>query len=92
MQAEPSPTTGTFNMSLVMNKTVHSERISSPWDTSSNGAHDEGSLGAFEFKPRIRSSMSSGLSPLGAWVILITFLLFSCKMNYVYQFYGLNLP
>nr|XP_010908582.1 WRKY transcription factor SUSIBA2 isoform X2 [Elaeis guineensis] len=66
MKAEPSPTTGTFNMSLVMNKAVHSERKSSPRDTSSNDAHHEGHHGAFEFKPHIRSSMNSGLSPLGA--------------------------
>ncbi|XP_010905301.1 WRKY transcription factor SUSIBA2 isoform X1 [Elaeis guineensis] len=65
MKAEPSPTTGTFSMPSLMNKAVCSDTISSPRDSNSN-ACDEESSAAFEFKRHMRSSMNSGLSPLGA--------------------------
>ncbi|XP_008800640.2 WRKY transcription factor SUSIBA2-like isoform X2 [Phoenix dactylifera] len=65
MKAEPSPTTGTFNMALVMNKTVCSDTISSPRDSNTSACVEENSA-AFEFKRPVRSSINSGLSPLGA--------------------------
>ncbi|KAG1342172.1 WRKY transcription factor SUSIBA2 [Cocos nucifera] len=65
LYAEPSPTTGTFNMPSLMNKAICSGTISSPRDTNSS-ACDEESSAAFEFKCHMRSSMNSGLSPLGA--------------------------
>ncbi|XP_072973137.1 WRKY transcription factor SUSIBA2-like [Typha angustifolia] len=60
MKAEPSPTTGTLNMSFFMNKIVRSDTLSSPRKTSFS-PYDNGSSGDFEFKPHLGSSLQSAV-------------------------------
>nr|XP_009396393.1 PREDICTED: WRKY transcription factor SUSIBA2-like isoform X1 [Musa acuminata subsp. malaccensis] len=64
MKAEPSPTTGTFNMCSIMDKTVCIEVLSSTRDTSDVNAYDGGNSGDFEFKPHGRASYNPDLSSL----------------------------
>ncbi|URD97828.1 WRKY transcription factor [Musa troglodytarum] len=64
MKAEPSPTTGTFNMCSIMDKTVCIKVSSSTRDTSDVTAYDGGNSGDFEFKPHGRASYNPDLSSL----------------------------
>ncbi|CAL9174786.1 unnamed protein product [Musa hybrid cultivar] len=64
MKAEPSPTTGTLNLSSVIDKTVCSYTLSSAKDASDVSAYDGGNSGDFEFKPHVPASYNLGLSSL----------------------------
>ncbi|WOK92399.1 hypothetical protein Cni_G01090 [Canna indica] len=61
---EPSPTTGTLNTSLIMDKAVHSITLFSPKDTSTVNADCGESSEDFDFKPHVGASYNIGLSPL----------------------------
>ncbi|XP_074572784.1 WRKY transcription factor SUSIBA2-like [Curcuma longa] len=65
--AEPSPTTGTFNMPSILGKNAHLGTSMSPIDISNLSSSDEGNSRAFEFKPHVKASYnisSSSLRPL----------------------------
>ncbi|WOL17625.1 WRKY transcription factor SUSIBA2-like isoform X1 [Canna indica] len=64
MKAEPSPTTGTLNMSSLFGKTARSGTLASPMDISDVSTYDEGNSGDFEFKPHVKASYNPGLSSL----------------------------
>ncbi|URD75698.1 WRKY transcription factor [Musa troglodytarum] len=64
MKAEPSPTTGTLNLSSIIDKTVCSYTLSSAKDASNVSAYDGGNSGDFEFKPHVPASYNLGLSSL----------------------------
>lgn len=70
IQAEPSPTTGSFSLHSVVSDTVGSSSLCSPRGTYRSSAHGKGSSGVFEFKPHIRTASRSGLSSLGHLVII----------------------
>ncbi|XP_072989601.1 WRKY transcription factor SUSIBA2-like isoform X9 [Typha latifolia] len=59
--SEPSPTTGTFKMSYVMNKTVHSETLTSSRETSLSSRYNDECSGDFEFKPHVGSFLPSAV-------------------------------
>ncbi|KAJ0960641.1 hypothetical protein J5N97_001469 [Dioscorea zingiberensis] len=61
MKAEPSPTTGTFFMPYMVRDPASSAILLSPRDKS----NDDGQSGSFEFRPNIRSNLSS-LAPLAS--------------------------
>nr|CAD1822659.1 unnamed protein product [Ananas comosus var. bracteatus] len=61
--AEPSPTTGTLNISYMMNRSVHSSKLSSPRETS-NSVYSDKSSGDFEFKLHAGSSLHSAVPSL----------------------------
>ena len=77
IQAEPSPTTGTFSFHSVVSDTVGSSSLYSPRGTYGNSAHNEGSSADFEFKPHIRTSSDSGISSLGHLVTITPLVLIS---------------
>ncbi|XP_072977265.1 WRKY transcription factor SUSIBA2 isoform X4 [Typha angustifolia] len=61
IKSEPSPTTGTFKMSYVMNKTVHSETLTSSRETSLSSRYNDECSGDFEFKPHVGSFLPSAV-------------------------------
>ncbi|PKA59933.1 putative WRKY transcription factor 20 [Apostasia shenzhenica] len=63
MKVEPSPTTGSFAMPLIMNN-VSSGPVCSPDVSSKSCIPDDGNSRNFEFRPHIRSTSRSGLSSL----------------------------
>ncbi|PKU87097.1 WRKY transcription factor SUSIBA2 isoform X2 [Dendrobium catenatum] len=68
MKAEPSPTTGTFAMPLILNNGGLAA-LGSPKDSSKGCVSEDGSSPYFEFRPHIRLSSRPGLSslaPLGS--------------------------
>ncbi|KAK8923412.1 putative WRKY transcription factor 20 [Platanthera zijinensis] len=69
MKSEPSPTTGTFAMPLIMNYGC-SSIMSSPKESSKGCIHEDGSSHYFEFRPPIRPSSRPGLSSLAPSVTL----------------------
>ncbi|KAJ1697373.1 hypothetical protein LUZ63_005885 [Rhynchospora breviuscula] len=59
MKAEPSPTTGTMNMSSIMGKIISSERIASPRVNCTDKLSKDKGSSEFEFKPFPSSSVQS---------------------------------
>lgn len=68
LQAEPSPTTGTFFKHHIMHDSAFSDTFPVPRNTSNNSTFDERSFGDFEFKPHVRSSLGSVVSSFGPMV------------------------
>ncbi|XP_065014329.1 uncharacterized protein LOC135586211 isoform X3 [Musa acuminata AAA Group] len=64
LQVQPSPTTGTLNMSSAMDKTICSDTLSSQRHTSDVSAYDGRNPEDFQFKPQVGASYSLGLSSL----------------------------
>lgn len=59
MQAEPSPTTGTINMSSMMSKIITSGNSASPRDNCVDKLNEDKGSSEFEFKPLPNSSIQS---------------------------------
>ncbi|XP_078155325.1 WRKY transcription factor SUSIBA2-like [Carex rostrata] len=59
MKAEPSPTTGTINMSSMMGKIITSGNLASPRDNCVDKLNEDKGSSEFEFKPLPNSSIQS---------------------------------
>lgn len=72
LQAEPSPTTGSFSMPLARHVSINADSASLPRDTTNNSTCDERSSGEFEFKPHTNAGSGSIISSSGHLVIPAT--------------------
>ncbi|CAL5084981.1 unnamed protein product [Urochloa decumbens] len=54
-KVEPSPTTGTFSMAAIINKSTHLDILPSPRDKSAVSGHEDEGSRDFEFKPHLNS-------------------------------------